>query len=690
MPTAAAPFFLRGLSPARARGISDGLSALAIFTAAFALRYVVLAERADDPFFIALGIDSRDYHEAALRLVGGEATTAPYFHPPLYVWFMSAVYWLLGASLVKVQFVQALIGAASCVLTFAIARRAFAAPGIAWIAAGIACCHGTLIYYDGQVLPGSLDVFLQLAALGALLAAGPQRGQVWLWIGGVFLALGAIHRGDALLMAPVALAWIWRLDREASPTPLSRRLRAFAPRALAIVAPVALAVGAVAFHNARFDEQPLPAAPRAAVAARDTSYAAGARRLLRGEFALVATNAGVNFYLGNHRATADRNDINHPEHFRHYDQLVKLPLAAGITSAAGRSRHLVNLTWTFIAEHPFAWLVGLGRKSLELVNGLELARNSNIYAHTQSSLVQQFTLWQFGLAFPNGLLIPLGLLGLCFARTRNGAGFLLVARLVTLAVFIVAFFVTARYRLPALPLLAIYAAAALTELWSLARGGAAHRRALIVRVTLLGGLVLLAQLPIVTRYDTPAEHEYQHLALACEEAGNGEGAYRIYTEALARDARSTFALVGLGTILRRAGQLDEAASHFERALAIDAESATAHNNFALIHLARGRFAECERHLQSALRLAPELPTVHSNLGALRAREGKNSLALEHFRDAVALDSHFADGHANIGILLEEIGDTLGAENAYTAALGAQPKHRIARERLDALRARGRP
>ena len=130
----------------------------------------------------------------------------------------------------------------------------------------------------------------------------------------------------------------------------------------------------------------------------------------------------------------------------------------GIRSVTEASSFVVRATLREIAAQPRAWLGLMLEKAFELVNGAEIPRNTSIYPDREYSLVLRALLWKHGLAFPSGLILPFGLAGIWLVRRSLREHFVPLACLVMQAVFLLAFFVTARYRLPSLPLLSIYAA----------------------------------------------------------------------------------------------------------------------------------------------------------------------------------------------------------------------------------------
>src|SRR5690606_493307 len=110
-----------------------------------------------------------------------------------------------------------------------------------------------------------------------------------------------------------------------------------------------------------------------------------------------------------------------------------------------------------IAADPAGYAVLVARKLGHFVHGYELASNHDVYRARRTSPVLAVLLWTTPvLQFPAGLIMPLALIGVVALGRRPGVP--LVAAFVAVQVATAAiFFVTARFRAPVIPLLAILA-----------------------------------------------------------------------------------------------------------------------------------------------------------------------------------------------------------------------------------------
>jgi tetratricopeptide (TPR) repeat protein len=120
--------------------------------------------------------------------------------------------------------------------------------------------------------------------------------------------------------------------------------------------------------------------------------------------------------------------------------------------------------------------------------------------------------------------------------------------------------------------------------------------------------------------------------------GTGDDAQALahFRDALVYRPNSARALNGVGTVLRRQGQLEEAARVFERVLVLQPSLHLAHQNLGNVRRELGQPAAAERHYRTALRYEPRAFHAHLNLAELLRQQGRASEALEHDRAAVAL------------------------------------------------------
>ncbi len=661
---------------------SRWLLPVCIFLLALVVRLLYLWEASGSPFFEYRGLDARTYHQHAMGFCNGTWPSGrPFFWPPLYPMFLGVFYQIVGQGIVALKVVQAVLGSLSCVLVYLLGRTIF--PGrFVGVAAAVMCCLcGTMIVFDGQLLSGNLDVFLQLLTILVLLVAGRRGGPVWWALAGVGIGLCAINRGGILLFLPIALVWLYAQSRWGWNSGIARdgqsRKHPFFKSALALLLPVGLLIAPVSWHNAKYDAfgegvtRTDPPGPERGSASPTTTL----KRILTGKFALLATPLGLNFHLGNHWETYHLNDPNHPQSFAHYTRLIQEPFNQGLTSAAAQSRYLVRGTVEDILESPadFAKLMGL--KLFHLLNGDERRRNLSVYAFRQHSVILSALLWKKVIAFPAGLIIPLGLLGVVLACRDWRRHFPIVGLLLAQGAFVLAFFVTARYRLPSLPLLAIYAAFTLQEVVRCIRLGPRPKAAVLV------GLLLLCNTAIGPMENAHAAYEHQNLAIGLATQGRIETAVEHFTEAVRLSPQTAMIHANLANALALQGRTNEALTHYTESLRIDPANAKARSKLGQLLAQQGRLPEAAEHLSMALDVRPEDAPAQRTLADLYARQGNLPEAQRHYSEALRFAPDDRLAHRGLGEVYIRLGRPPEAGRHYSVAVRLRPEDATARTGL---------
>ena len=524
------------------------LDALLIFAFALALRLVHVLAMRQSPYFDHPLVDAFTFHEAARSIAAGDGHPDKIFwQPPGYPYFLGLIYWAMGGvSFLAPRIVQAILGAFSAVLTAWIGAKVLGrAVGIA---AGVAVAlYGTLIYFDGELLGVSLTVALQLGAVALAILASEGKRPHLLW-----LATGILG-GLASVVTATSVVIVGTLAASA------RRL---APWCL---------LGAV-----------LAIAP-----ATIRNFARG------GELVPISWNGGVNLYIGNNAhyddVVAVRPDIR-------WRDLTAEPVRHGIWTKNGASSYFVHKVTDWARHDPGAFLALQLRKTRLLLGGDEIFRNQAIYPSRAYSPVLWALLWKApGIAFPFGALLPLSLLGLVVAWKRAP---LLAWIVVLYALANVAFFITARYRVPLVPYLAIFAAQGVR--WFLVEAKRAAR--VVAAAGLLGAFALsnLGAGPMPARMNADAE-------------------------------------LTLAGFLHEEGRLDEARNHYMLSLEERRDDPETWADLGALEMDLAHFGEAERAFAEALRLHPEDSGALTGLGALRERDGLWNEAISLYERASAAD-----------------------------------------------------
>jgi 4-amino-4-deoxy-L-arabinose transferase-like glycosyltransferase len=415
---------------------------LLVFCVAFALRIVFLAEASSKPGFDLVYMDSEYNLEWARALATGiwnppydRLHKGPYFRAPLYPMFLGGLLKISGGNLWFARSFQAILGSFSCVLAFLLARRCHGTR--VGLVTGLLCAgYWVLIYFDSQFLLPVLLVFLALAGFYLLSLSLDRRSLPLAGLSGMILGLFAITRPNILAFFPFLVVWgLW-----AVPGTWRRRLLFAA----------LLAAGA--------GLPPLAATVR--------------NRVAGGDWVLVASQGGVNFFIGNNPQSNGMQAVvpgTRATWWGGYEDTVAIAeQSQGRTLRPSEvSSYWYGRAFKFIRNHPAAWLELTLRKSVALIGDVEIPNN----APYQARRGEYFTLSVVPLGF--GFLMALFAVGLPWLVPRSsGPGdieprrALVVLILIFMAVYsatIVAFFVTGRYRVTLVPFVAMGSAVGLVH-----------------------------------------------------------------------------------------------------------------------------------------------------------------------------------------------------------------------------------
>ena len=580
----------------------------------------------------------------------GTSAISPFGQPPLYPHFLGALYALFEPSFTLPRLVQAALGATLCLLIFRLGR--VFSPAVGYLAAGLAACYGPFIFFEAELLPPALALVLNLLALWALLWAVEGRSQRLLLPGFLF-GLAALCVANVLAFVPVAALWlVWvRRSRLVGLRPeLSRRVAA-------LLLGTALAIAPVTLRN----------------------YYVG------GDWVLISSNAGLNFYIGNN-AQYDETVAVQPGPA--WLELTARPRAeAGVTQPSAQSRFFFAEAWDFISQQPVAYLKLLLYKLYLFWHGDEIGRNQDLYFARQYAPLLQVLLWKYGVAFPFGLLAPLALVGLGLSY-RNGL--LRRPEPLLLALFagaymltVVAFFISARYRLPVVPILLIFAAYGGRELYLLWRQG--EYRDLLIGCGAAFLLTVACNFRVGAMNVGGDAHTHYRLGYVYEKKGLPINAVAAYEQALALDPDIKWARFNLASLYARSGEYNRAIAAYGDFIRRFPEVARARLALGNVYLRTGRYAEAVAAYESLLSAKDaDAADLYGRLGYAHAQLGQLGQAAVAYEELVAAKPDSLQARLQLGELYEQLERLDKARTEYRQILAADSLHAAARYRLARL------
>lgn len=613
-----------------------------IFFTALLLRFILLLQIKDSPYFTNPIGDAAIYYERALRILAGDwqGSEIPFHSSPIYPFMMAAVFKLTDQSFFALRFFQILIGSLNCVLVYLLARLVLPVSWRAWaIVAGLSAAgYGLLAFFDVDLLM----IFFTLTALTAglllLIQSGKKQQPVWAALAGWCIGLAVLDKTNIVLTVPVM---IWYL------ADFSKHLKRWPWQKISFfLAGLFLTILPVTINN----------------------------YLLEKDFVPVASNAGVNLYIGNHRQA---------------EGMFQLPASSGLSNLdlGGSSVQVaeqalkrslkpseVSGYWTeqaldWLVSHPWDALKLYYQKFILMWNAEEIPNHLN-YKFIRAEFAPVLHLLVIGF----GVMSPLGVAGLLGSiRSWQNHDKLLAGCLALYVLSLLPFFITARYRLPLVPILLAYVPLCLATVTDTVRQRK-WKSLLVVLIIILGTSLFVHQRPhqVMT---------YTHNRVAV--AGT-------YLERAVRHKATGHQ------------DIEKAIVEFKRALEVEPTSEDAHYNLGRAYEAVGFYSGARRHFETVLALNPrrkklkplitlmkqkeaatgdlisprQLPLTLFEAARAAQQSGRNLNAIKLYRKVINRDPYHLQAYNQLAAIHRAKREFRQAINLYRQALHYQPKHFI--------------
>ncbi len=519
----------------------------AIFLFALLLRLIYLLQIYHNPTFNYPTLDAAYHDEWAQAVAQGKLTQPQaFFRAPLYPYFLGLIYFIFGHNYLVPRILQHLIGSLSVVLLVVLTNRLFGKK-IALTAGLVFAAYATVIYYEGELLLDSLLIPIDLLIFIFLYKAKDNPSFANWGLAGLCLGLSAITRPNILLFVPVVLIWLfWSFRKTES---AKRRLYFAAVFIMGMVLPILPVAG----HNYRAEKS----------------------------LVLIASQGGVNFYIGNNPRSNGYSSII-PGRPGYNWKLSDVSEAARQETGQNLSSGRLSNFWykkglEFWYQNPAQALRLTLKKTSLFFSAIEISNDQDIYPFWKNSWLIR--------ALPVGFWIigPLGFLGIIFTFTNRKARLLSLFVLVY-SLSVIAFFVNARFRLPILPFMALFAVYALFELWKKIR----EKKNLLLCAPGLVVLFILVNANWCHLQKTGGPQGYFRLGNVFLEKGNFSEARRYYEVALEIDPHFRFAHLNLGTLALKRGDLKTAEKEYLAELSVDPLSERALSNLSLVNRLAGQ------------------------------------------------------------------------------------------------------
>jgi 4-amino-4-deoxy-L-arabinose transferase-like glycosyltransferase/TolA-binding protein len=378
----------------------------------------------NNPVFLSPIMDALFHHEWAQQILDGTASADDvFFRGPLYPYLLAFLYKISGSSISFALFVQHLIGTATAGLVYLLAREYFN-PRVSLLAGLLAALYWPFVYFEGDLLIVTTILFLNTLGLLLLGRAVRLRSFALLAAAGLVLGLSAIARPSILIFFPaLPLVLYWNRDKS------DRLRRDWLKRSAVVTAGIVAVILPVMIRNYQVGRAVVP----------------------------IAASGGVNFYIGNNPQSDGSTAIvpgTRADWWGGYYDAIAIA-----ETAEGRKLKL-NEVSDYFFRRGMAWIQARPDAAAEhflykfkiFWSGPERANNKFIYFFWNLAGMKYVPLPGFW------LIAPLAILGgiLQWRRRRKLSALYLFVLLYMAGV--VAFFVNARFRLPVMPVLIVFAA----------------------------------------------------------------------------------------------------------------------------------------------------------------------------------------------------------------------------------------
>ena len=618
-----------------------GLTFLGLF-----LRIVFLAAlKSNWPGFDSPTIDALYHHLWAKQIAEGNILAGgPFFRAPFYPYFLGLLYSIFGTNFTVVIIIQHLIGILAIPLVFLVAKNYFP-PAVAVIAAILTSVNGVLIYFESQMLLDFLTVIFYLLFIYFLTIAQKKDESKWYFISGLVAGLFALTRPNILAVLPLVCFWIFLLG-----TNLKTKIK----HSLILLTGTILLLLPVTLRNI----------------------------IVGGDTVLIASQGGINFYIGNNEQadgyTAILPGFGHTWQYSDadYEASKSLGKKPGTIKPSEVSSYYYKKAVNFIVSSPAIYFRLLVKKIYLFWNRFEISNNNNIYFLTDYIGMSYYPLFIFA------IISPLGFIGsiLCFFKGRRFWIFpiLIFGYMAT----VIMFFITARFRLPIVPLLSIMSAFTIYEIYRMLRGRFYKQAALLICAVFIAGLFSWTNL--YGHHDGSMAMANYSLGNMFLKKGDHESARSQYKIASMQASCVPNAHLNLGVIAFYEKDTSTARIEFEAEIQKCGPSAKAYNNLSLLARLKGSYHRAFAIADTAITLFPNFKEAYINrITAAYGIQDKSMTKIAVGEFIVSFPDDIAARYYH-GRLLISQGNNSEAENEFKFAAFSENKDIVSEYDLSAI------
>ena len=611
------------------------------------------------PTFWAPAVDPAWYDQIAQNILQGDWGPFPLFRAPLYPALLAAVYGVFGHDLFAARILNVVLQAVAAWIIYRVGRSYFSAA-LGVIAAFLFAINGMAIFYSAELLSTSAEILAAALLIWATFRLLRDHTYPALIVCGLAWGMATITRPNFTFLYPVPMVLIWILarDRDIAGADRFRRLtRRLIPVGVYLAASF------------------IPVLPVTA-----------ANWIKGGEPVLVATQGGVNFWIGNNpEATGILANLpgygstwTMEDAQREAETRVRHSLTPGELSA-----YYYDKGWHFLGEHPGLAVEFMIRKILLFFNRFEISNNKHItYFAGLSPWLPPLVYLDFG------VLVPLGLTGLWIGWKQKTVR-ILAALIAMYALSVALFFITSRFRMPSVPWLCFLSAGGLIGLRELFKRPFPARKVLFLPLAMCAAGALLAWMNPWDMREAPVGWARSMEGNAYLRLEQLDSARACFLDAIHDGISVSESQMSLGVIAGRQGNLAQARQWYQAAVTTDSMNADAWNNLGTVYEAQHDTTLAIAAYRTALGVRPAAPDPRHNLagtyfrlGVAALKQGSDAAAVKYLEQSVTLEPS-AVTHYDLALAFGRNGYPDAASRHLDSALTLNPNFTAAEE----LRAR---
>lgn len=593
-----------------------------------------------------LQLDEMFHHRWAESIAAGDVIGEEvFFRAPLYPYLLGVLYAVFGSEPEIIRVLQHLAGVVLVVLIYILGRSLFGI--IPAVLASLLCAmYGVFIVFEGRLLFDFPVTFLVFLWLTLVVIAGGKPSLSWKWFGlfGFLFGLICIMRPPFLAVAlPVFgyLVWEFRKTKQN-----------FLSSVAALLITFALPILIVTIRNI----------------------------VIGGDFVLIASQGGINFYIGNN-PHSDGMTSSVPEagevfwENRHVQFIAERELGHPL-SPSEVSAYWYKKAWEFIRDQPLAFFALTMKKFYLFWSHIEIANNLSYYWFERASSVVR--------TLPVGfwLVGSLGLAGVVFAW-RDRRARLPILFIVVYCVVVVAFFITDRFRLPVVPLLCVFSGLAVHRILLLAKERHWSSLVGVGVVLVIGAFVVNSNLARIKPDVGSGEKGME--ARAALESGDYGRAAELLEQVVAADPHNAAGYINLGVARWKNGKMREAADAFRAG--IKSNPYLAFLNLAHLHYTLQQMDSASVYAQRAIEVRPYAPggyVIAAKISLVQQDIHRAENVLQQGLQACGDD--FVYGRYMLAGIYFQNGNLAAADSLYRSVLHQTAKERQPRYAVESEKA----